>query len=202
MTSTGRKQKVYVMQHELGPVKIGIAKDPEGRLSDLQVSCPYEIHIKKTKGVQNAHEVEQYLHSHFRKYHMRGEWFDIPKRDRGFEIPERIKLNGEPNTDLPLSENRDMEYEWAYVLDRFYLAMKDTKTVPGTIETIRNNWKAIRDDREPDDEDDLEKPLEWVEAKEDIPNGMRRCSNCGHTFDISDGTCPTCGSGDAADRGF
>lgn len=58
-------QQVYVIQHELGPVKIGRARDPEQRIGELQVSCPFKLTLRKTKTPHDAKEVEEYLHNLF-----------------------------------------------------------------------------------------------------------------------------------------
>lgn len=116
---------VYVIQHALGPVKIGVAGNPRRRLFDLQTSCPFKLKLKKSRRCEDAVSVEKWLHNHFRKYCMGGEWFDLPRGDRDFSIPSKIE-NGRPDVEVPLTKERDMDAAWAEGLRR----MADAFSVP------------------------------------------------------------------------
>lgn len=69
---------VYFMKGQLGNIKIGVSKDPDARLKELQTghSCnlkilerfPFESRLK-------AYDIEKQLHIRFRKFKLRGEWF-------------------------------------------------------------------------------------------------------------------------------
>jgi len=178
------KQRIYVIEHELGPVKIGIAKDPKQRLTNLQVSCPFELRLKKTATPTDAQEVEKYLHSRFKKYHMRGEWFDIPEYDRDFEIPTHISDSGKPNTPVEVTYGRDLDHEWAGALKRFFRAMKATKHQTVSIGRIKEECqKLARSEEEPEEDGQLFRDTPTLfDTKDDIPKNEVRCSNCGHTF--------------------
>lgn len=190
-------QKIYVIQNELGPVKIGIAADPQHRLRELQVGSPFELSIKKTETPHDAKEVERFLHNRFRKYHLRGEWFAIPEDQRDFEIPTHINSAGEPNTPVKISANRDFEAEWAEMLERFALAMRGTKHVPPDIEGIRRQWQKFGGVTADEEDDTMAtKPADQTELAEDTPRELVRCTQCGHHYDRSESGCPTCGGGD------
>ena len=62
-----------------GPIKIGIAKNVDKRLSDLQCANPYELSlITKVKCDSRRHALylEKRLHKMFSHKHLRGEWFN------------------------------------------------------------------------------------------------------------------------------
>ena len=58
--------------------KIGIAKEPEERRDGLQIGSPDNLVVIYTEPVQDAKQVETYLHKRWAKFHRRGEWFDFP----------------------------------------------------------------------------------------------------------------------------
>jgi hypothetical protein len=74
--STKIKAIVYFVQVENGgPIKIGKSEgDGSNRLSQLQVSSPYELVILGTVP-DPAGTLESDLHWKFRHLHIRGEWF-------------------------------------------------------------------------------------------------------------------------------
>lgn len=193
-------QKVYIILHELGPVKIGIAKNPKQRLSNLQISCPYHLTLYKTKNPHDAEAVEEYLHNRFNKYHMRGEWFDIPKEFRDITIPMQISETGEPDVEVPLPHTRIVNEEWAHFLERAVIAMKPTKQITPEIRELRGKWQEfiLGDD---DEEEVVDSVPDETEIYEDTPKGMKRCSSCGHHYDRTEIGCPTCGSGSSTEPG-
>ncbi|WP_083861039.1 GIY-YIG nuclease family protein [Halobiforma nitratireducens] len=185
-------QQVYVIEHELGPVKIGRARNPEQRLGELQVSSPFELRLKKTATPDDAAAVEKYLHSHFDKYHMRGEWFDIPADERDFPIPRRISGN-QPDVDLGLSIDRDMDESWARTLDRLFTAMKVTRYETSDIRSLRSRIRELADLEVDDDESRNAGPGDVLEVQDDTPSDKIRCPQCGHRYDQGELGCPTCG---------
>jgi hypothetical protein len=68
---------IYFIQchDELGAVKIGYARDPETRLHNLQMGCPYLLTIIAKCVVADAPMVERALHRRFAGSALRGEWF-------------------------------------------------------------------------------------------------------------------------------
>jgi hypothetical protein len=57
-------------------VKIGVAKNPEARLRDLQVGNANQLEILATISGAGRHE-EDSLHKLFEPFRLRGEWFQI-----------------------------------------------------------------------------------------------------------------------------
>ncbi len=85
------------------PIKIGLAKNIEKRLADLQVANPYQLQLIMafpTNSRKHAEMVEKRLHRYFKHKHIRGEWFlgDIDinkclKKNQKIEIDEqRLKF--------------------------------------------------------------------------------------------------------------
>lgn len=63
----------FIQQGDDGPVKIGVAVDPESRRRILQVGNPAELHIRHT--VPGSFHLEYELHGRFGEWRVRGEWF-------------------------------------------------------------------------------------------------------------------------------
>jgi hypothetical protein len=71
---------VYFIKAKSKPpmVKIGRAKDPEHRLVELQIGCPFELKLVgklKCRSEEHTSEAERHLHHLFRRDRQRGEWF-------------------------------------------------------------------------------------------------------------------------------
>lgn len=61
-------------------IKIGVAKNVEARLKDLQVANAKELQLICSfplKNEKEAFKLEKFLHSEYEAYHIRGEWFNI-----------------------------------------------------------------------------------------------------------------------------
>lgn len=71
---------VYVIRDtNSGRVKIGISAAPEKRLAALQTGFSGTLHLEwQTLG---GRALESYLHDHFGRRRIRGEWFDFGKAD-------------------------------------------------------------------------------------------------------------------------
>lgn len=85
---------VYVIEHELGPLKIGVSTNPGQRLKDLQTSCPYELEVRGLIETEQPFGVEKRLHEKFEDSQKRGEWYDLsPEQletlDMTFEVGDR-----------------------------------------------------------------------------------------------------------------
>jgi len=111
---------VYIIQHgRKGAFKIGIARNVEKRIVDLQIGTPVELRIiaKFDFGSKkNAYRVEQKLHRIFRKYWIRGEWFsnkirlqwadEILRTD--FEKQKAEYFDNEQRIDIEISLDIDL----------------------------------------------------------------------------------------------
>lgn len=138
--------EVYIIEHELGPLKIGVAKRPSSRLRDLQTSCPYELSLKRSKQCDDAQAVENYLHTRFSHYRMRGEWFDIPPRERKFEIPRTIKDDGSPEPPVPEVSGRDVFDEWADTFNRLVDSYQATRYSDPRFHQLRGEVKRLKEE--------------------------------------------------------
>ena len=68
---------VYAIREtETGRVKLGISRDPEARLRQLQTGNSQELELVAFRKAENRFDDEHALHSDARDYHLRGEWFD------------------------------------------------------------------------------------------------------------------------------
>jgi len=77
LSESGLKS-VYLVQSESGAVKIGVSKDVDRRLSDLQVAHPHDLTLLACVESSNANSLENRLHDRYSKYNINGEWFDLP----------------------------------------------------------------------------------------------------------------------------
>lgn len=82
------------------PVKIGIAKDVDKRLNDLQIGCPYPLTIEDIVKVGSRRQAEYFEATCHRlltregKY-LRGEWFKGPVDLRDLYDRVSCKINGD-----------------------------------------------------------------------------------------------------------
>ena len=84
----------FIQMGYVGPIKIGLAKDPEKRVTALQVSSPYALRlIYATPGGANT---EREIHREYNRYRIRGEWFH--PCDQIFEDIEQFKKWDKRNT--------------------------------------------------------------------------------------------------------
>jgi hypothetical protein len=68
---------VYFMKAK-NRMKIGKANNPEERLKELQVGCPFPLSIIAKIPCRSEREsmrMERLMHKYFAKYHKQGEWF-------------------------------------------------------------------------------------------------------------------------------
>jgi len=199
--SDQHEQWLYVIEHELGFVKIGIATDPEKRLGELQVGSPFNLWIRDKARPDNALTVERFLHDKFEKYHMRGEWYDIPEDDLHFEIPTSVNTLGIPNKEVEITPGRDMTYEWARLLDRLVLSLRGPRYETQIVNKLREQWREAGDLGRDDGEEDVARtPPELDELDDEREKGTVRCTTCGHYYRFTNDTCPRCGSQDAVDE--
>jgi hypothetical protein len=104
---------VYFIQDARGPVKIGRAGDPLGRMSELQCGNPYDLTLRAVV-LAYTEDVEQRIHDMWQTAHVRGEWFgagsesDILARARQAQREQvEAVLSGDPEgyghaLDVPL----------------------------------------------------------------------------------------------------
>ena len=66
----------YIQNTKSGCVKIGISKNPEARLKQLQVACDGELRLLGYKLAENRFSDESLEHKNNQEHHIRGEWFN------------------------------------------------------------------------------------------------------------------------------
>jgi hypothetical protein len=76
---------VYLIEcHEY--VKVGYADNVAVRLSQLQTGCPYELRLLKAFPVDNMETAERKMHELWKRYEVRGEWFNVPAGELAFAL--------------------------------------------------------------------------------------------------------------------
>ena len=76
---------IYLIEcHEF--VKVGIADNPDFRLIQLQVGCPYELRLLASFTTQHTARDEARLHGLWKRYEVRGEWFNVPAGELAWAI--------------------------------------------------------------------------------------------------------------------
>lgn len=75
-----------------GPIKIGLAADPEKRMAELQPANPFRLRI--IGRMHGGVDLEQSLHALFWSSHIRGEWFERMDRILRYidERTSRVRL--------------------------------------------------------------------------------------------------------------
>lgn len=74
---TGFVYVVRCMQY----YKIGITKDMESRAKGWQTDNPFDLEVITVFRSDRASAYERALHTRFRRYHHRGEWFQLPESE-------------------------------------------------------------------------------------------------------------------------
>jgi len=76
-----KREYVYMIgsEHDLcHPVKIGVTRDIEKRLSQINTGNHEQLNVKATIGPLDqkaAYALEDSIHAKLHSYHIRGEWF-------------------------------------------------------------------------------------------------------------------------------
>lgn len=69
----------FIFNPDSDAIKIGMAKNVQGRLNSLQTSNAAQLELLafiKVESIKAARELEQYLHQQFAEFSLRGEWFE------------------------------------------------------------------------------------------------------------------------------
>jgi len=71
---------IYIIGSDKPPYKVGISKNPQRRLRDLQTGHPYPlaIHSIVETPTSNNKLLESIIHRNLKHLRTSGEWFDIP----------------------------------------------------------------------------------------------------------------------------
>ena len=79
---------IYIIGSDNPPYKIGISKDPEKRLRNIQTGHPYKLKILELRetNAKRTRLLESVIHKHLDNYRMKGEWFNIPLEDAKLHV--------------------------------------------------------------------------------------------------------------------
>lgn len=77
---SSREGFVYIIRASgTNRIKIGHSKDPEKRLASLtSPQMPFDLELVYKRWFIDAYALEQHIHKIFRRYRVKGEWFEIP----------------------------------------------------------------------------------------------------------------------------
>lgn len=105
-------------------VKIGYAKDPQGRVKAVQTSCPYKLFLLGM--IEGTEQEERHLHCKFNSYRSYGEWFHYES-----EIADYLKdALGNAAVVIPLKEYQKLLARLAYLEEQtancYYVARDGT----------------------------------------------------------------------------
>jgi len=90
------EQFVYVIQvGNDGPVKVGIATDPQARLEQLQTANPFPLRLLAT--FSGGASLEREIHKRLAIHRMNGEWFH-PHADVMAVVREEMHCQGRAGT--------------------------------------------------------------------------------------------------------
>lgn len=73
-TPSALPRHIYFMGGDEGPIKIGLAADPQKRLASIQLTCPFEIRVLALAHGNRTDELG--YHRRFAAHKVRGEWFE------------------------------------------------------------------------------------------------------------------------------
>lgn len=76
-----RPGHVYLLASELGPHKIGRAKEVGERLKTLAIQLPFDVSLAHHFPADDCVAAEAYLHGRFAEKRLRGEWFRLTEED-------------------------------------------------------------------------------------------------------------------------
>lgn len=75
---------IYLIYCATGHYKIGLSKEPEKRLLQLNTAWPVELSLVHFFVADNAQEAEARLHAHYSAKRVKGEWFDLSQEQVAF----------------------------------------------------------------------------------------------------------------------
>lgn len=82
---------VYVIGSDDGPMKIGIATDPQSRLVEIQVGHPFKLKVLHSWRHEAAAKVELAAHKLLRGKRLQGEWFSVTQEEASAAVERAIK---------------------------------------------------------------------------------------------------------------
>lgn len=106
MPNECKPQFVYIIGSSRdGPLKVGIASHPPGRLGELQVGNPNRLRLYWVYACPHGKEYEPLIHRILAPHRMAGEWFAVPIEAAMAAL--WIASNGGPATNEELAQWRE-----------------------------------------------------------------------------------------------
>ena len=135
-------------------VKIGVTKNIEGRIANLQTANHLPLELLHTIEIEEdkVYETEKELHYHFRHTRLSGEWFVFTPFMK--EVIEYIEINGySKNTEAYITFkgrteafcNLENLYTEIENKAREYMIKGDFHAVEGIIEQMQESIQTIKD---------------------------------------------------------
>lgn len=90
------EKMLYLIRCNGGACKIGVSKEPETRLKQLQKANPKPLELVATvETVENGSKtVEKLFHEYYEADHIHGEWFDLADRDiEAFKLLRKVSAH-------------------------------------------------------------------------------------------------------------
>lgn len=76
------KGDVYFVRESFkGTIKIGMSKDVRKRVKELRTGVPFELEVLFVVPSYEPQALESLFHKHFKKKHIRGEWYELSNED-------------------------------------------------------------------------------------------------------------------------
>ena len=98
---------IYIIGSNKPPYKVGISKNLNRRLRNLQTGYPYPLQIHHTieTDISQTKLFETILHRNLKHYKTNGEWFDISLNDLKLQLDfVLIRYGEEPNLRMLVKE--------------------------------------------------------------------------------------------------
>jgi len=96
----------FIQLENTGPIKIGLAKNPNRRLIQLQTANPYKLNLLYF--FPSCKTDEDGLHYLLRAYRLEGEWF-LPSKKVLAEIEAQKRIDEKIENWSPLIANQDID---------------------------------------------------------------------------------------------
>lgn len=79
---------IYIIGADQPPYKVGISKDPQRRLKNLQTGHPQKlrIHDLKETNAEKTKLLESAIHYHLKHHRTHGEWFNMSLENIMLEV--------------------------------------------------------------------------------------------------------------------
>jgi hypothetical protein len=122
----------FIRAGDTGPVKIGLSRDPKGRLKEFDIQSPVPLQLIRV--VNGDRHTELYLHKRYKSLWLRGEWFlYCPTMMGDLDLPVSPTPPDSSYRDLILEEalsKREMSAQIAEALGITRAAVSQWRRVP------------------------------------------------------------------------